>query len=110
MKPYNMDRVDARFQLEIGEQWITCSHRQKSWEDDLGRRPGKTYRGRMKMSDGVYNMVSKAEIWNTIASLPITKAQDNGANDNVSVIMVNAVLAACSLVRAQSDLQQNPVR
>jgi serine/threonine protein phosphatase PrpC len=64
----------------------------------------------MKMSDGVYNMVSKAEMCNTIASLPLSKALHNGANDNVSVILVNGVLAAYSPVRAQSDLPQNPVR
>ena len=47
-------------------------------------------------SDGLYNMVSKDEIEHTISTLPINeavdaliqKALDNGANDNVSVILV----------------------
>ena len=47
-------------------------------------------------SDGLYNMVSKDEIEQTISTLPIDqavdaliqKALDNGANDNVSVILV----------------------
>ncbi len=62
------------------------------------------------MSDGLYNMVSKQEMCNTIASLPNTKALDTGANDNVSVILVNGELAVYSPVRAQSDLPQNPAR
>ena len=41
------------------------------------------------MSDGLYNMVSKQEMCNTIASLPNTKVLDTGANDNVSIILVN---------------------
>ena len=48
-------------------------------------------------SDGLYNMVSEDEISNTIAGAPINEAVDmliqkalnNGANDNVSVILVN---------------------
>ena len=68
-------------------------------------------------SDGLYNMVSKDEISNTIASLPIVqavdvliqKALDNGANDNVSVILVNGELAAYSPARSLSDSTQNPV-
>ena len=47
-------------------------------------------------SDGLYNMVSKEEMNKTLSSLPIQeaidtliqKALDNGANDNVSVILV----------------------
>ena len=47
-------------------------------------------------SDGLYNMVSNNEIVDTLASLPIDqavdaliqKALDNGADDNVSVILV----------------------
>jgi serine/threonine protein phosphatase PrpC len=47
-------------------------------------------------SDGLYNMVSKDEITNTLSSLAIhdavdaliQKALDKGANDNVSVILV----------------------
>ncbi len=47
-------------------------------------------------SDGLYNMVSKEDIAQLMASLPlnqavdalIQKALDNGANDNVSVILV----------------------
>lgn len=62
------------------------------------------------MSDGLYNMVSKQEMYNNIASLPITKALDTGANDNVTVILVNGVLAVYSPLRAQSDLPQNPAR
>ncbi len=78
-------------------------------------QPGDTF---LLCSDGLYNMVSKEEMCNTIASLPVTKAVDvliqkaldNGANDNVSVILVNGELAAYSPLRAQSDLPQNPVR
>ena len=33
MKPYNMDKIDARFLLEIGEQRITYSHGPKFWKD-----------------------------------------------------------------------------
>ncbi|RDH83834.1 MAG: serine/threonine-protein phosphatase [endosymbiont of Galathealinum brachiosum] len=47
-------------------------------------------------SDGLYNMVSKDDISNTLSTLPlqdavdslIKQALDNGANDNVSVILV----------------------
>lgn len=47
-------------------------------------------------SDGLYNMVSREEIIHSISSLPIDeavdsliqKALDNGANDNVSVILI----------------------
>jgi len=47
-------------------------------------------------SDGLYNMVPKEEMSQTLSSLPLTeavdtliqKALDNGANDNVSVILV----------------------
>ena len=68
-------------------------------------------------SDGLYNMLSEEEISNTIASLPIAqavdvlikKALDNGANDNVSVILVNGKLAAYSPARPQFDSPQNPV-
>ncbi len=68
-------------------------------------------------SDGLYNMVSKDEISDTIASLPIANAVDvliqkalaNGANDNVSVILVNGALSAYSTVRTQSNSPQNPV-
>ena len=68
-------------------------------------------------SDGLYNMVSKDEIIETIAILPITKAVnvliqkalDNGANDNVSVILVHGGVSAYSPVRAQSNSPQNPV-
>lgn len=53
-------------------------------------------------SDGLYNMVSNDEIASTIANLPINeavdvliqKALDNGANDNVSVILVKGERAA----------------
>jgi type VI secretion system protein ImpL len=33
MKPYKMDKIDARFLLEIGEQRITYSHGPKFWKD-----------------------------------------------------------------------------
>ncbi len=33
MKPYNTDKIDARFQLEIGEQRITYSYGPKFWKD-----------------------------------------------------------------------------
>lgn len=33
MKPYNTDKIDARFQLEIGEQRITHSYGPKFWKD-----------------------------------------------------------------------------
>lgn len=62
------------------------------------------------MSDGLYNMVSKEEMSNTIVGLPITTVLDNGVNDNVSVILVNGGLTACSPVKAQFGLPQNPVR
>ena len=56
-------------------------------------RSGDTF---LLCSDGLYNMVSKDEIASTIANLPINKAVDtliqkaldNGASDNVSVILV----------------------
>lgn len=68
-------------------------------------------------SDGLYNMVSKDEISSIIASFPITeavdvlikKALDNGANDNVSVILVNGELGAFPTARQQYDLAQDPV-
>ncbi len=68
-------------------------------------------------SDGLYNMLSEEEISNTIAILPIAqavavlmqKALDNGANDNVSVILVNGKLAAYCPVRPQFDAPQKPV-
>ena len=44
MKPYNLNKIDSRFQLEIGEQRITYNHGPKFWkdvswsgEDDSGR-------------------------------------------------------------------------
>lgn len=66
-------------------------------------------------SDGLYNMVSKDEITNTIASLPISKAVDvlmqkaldNGAHDNVSIILVNGELAAYSPETTQFDVDKN---
>jgi len=69
-------------------------------------------------SDGLYNMVSKEEMCNTVASLEITKAVDvliqkaldNGAKDNVSVILVTGELAAYSPVRPQYEPRQNPER
>lgn len=33
MKPYKMDKVDARFLLEVGEQRITYNHGPKFWKD-----------------------------------------------------------------------------
>jgi len=53
-------------------------------------------------SDGLYNMVPKDEIEQTLSSFPIKeaittliqKALDNGANDNVSVILVKGELDA----------------
>jgi type VI secretion system protein ImpL len=35
MKPYNMDKIEARFQLEIGELRITYSYGPKFWKDVL---------------------------------------------------------------------------
>ena len=77
-------------------------------------RPGDTF---LLCSDGLYNMLSEEEISDTIASLPIAqavdvliqKALDNGANDNVSVILVNGKLAAYSPARPQCESPQNPV-
>ncbi len=67
-------------------------------------------------SDGLYNMVSKDEISNTIASLPLSeavdaliqKALDYGANDNVSVILVNGELGAYSSAKPQFDSPRSP--
>ncbi|MFV9615885.1 MAG: hypothetical protein ACNYZG_08015, partial [Gammaproteobacteria bacterium] len=78
-------------------------------------QPGDTF---LLCSDGLYNMVSKEEMCNTVASLEITKAVDvliqkaldNGAKDNVSVILVTGELAAYSPVRPQSEPRQNPER
>jgi len=62
-------------------------------------------------SDGLYNMLSKDEISETLASLPleeavaslIQKALDNGANDNVSVILVKGEPA--TVASTQENLQ-----
>lgn len=63
-------------------------------------------------SDGLYNMVSKDEIYETLNSLPlqeaidalIQKALDNGANDNVSVILVKG--EADAVFSTQVNLQE----
>jgi len=63
-------------------------------------------------SDGLYNMVSKDEIHETLSSLPlqeatdtlIQKALDNGANDNVSVILVKG--EADAVFSTQVNLQE----
>ena len=55
-------------------------------------------------SDGLYSMVSKEEIADTIARLPIDEAVDSliqktldaGANDNVSVILVKGEMDTSS--------------
>lgn len=65
-------------------------------------------------SDGLYNMVSKDEIADTLASLAINeavdvliqKALDNGANDNVSVILVKGETDTSSSAQATVSSQQ----
>jgi len=67
-------------------------------------------------SDGLYNMISKDEIANIIDSLPINeavdvliqRALDNGANDNVSVILVKGERSISSSIKHQSSSVQEP--
>ena len=72
--------------------------------DVFSARSGDTF---LLCSDGLYNMVSKDEIASTIANLPIDEAVamliqktlDNGAKDNVSVILVKGERQASSSVQ-----------
>ncbi|MCG6939023.1 MAG: protein phosphatase 2C domain-containing protein [Gammaproteobacteria bacterium] len=76
--------------------------------DVFSARPGDKF---LLCSDGLYNMLSKDEIASTIAAytvneavaMLIQKTLDNGAKDNVSVILVTAESQAASTVRARTS-------
>ncbi len=66
-------------------------------------------------SDGLYNMVRKDELANTLASLPIEQAKqsllqlalDRGANDNVSVILVKGEQGSNSRVPGPGPVSES---